>query len=151
MRILAIDPGTEKSAWVVWDSKNGTILWAEKESNEILLTRLRSHGFFERAVIEGISSFGMPVGREVFETCYFIGRCLEITNGHSQVLPRHAVKVHICHNPRAKDSNIRQALIDRFGPPGTKKNPGLLYGISGDLWQALALAITFAETTEVFG
>jgi hypothetical protein len=27
--------------------------------------------------------------------------------------------------------------------PGTKKNPGLLYGVSGDVWAALALGVTW--------
>jgi hypothetical protein len=41
---------------------------------------------------------------------------------------------------RAKDANIRQALIDKLGAVGTKKAPGPLYGISGHLWAALAVA-----------
>ncbi len=41
--------------------------------------------------------------------------------------------------------NIRQALIDRFGPPGKKKAPGATYGLSGDMWSALAVAVTFTD------
>lgn len=36
---------------------------------------------------------------------------------------------------------MRQALIDRFGAPSTKKAPGLLYGVSSHMWAALALAV----------
>jgi hypothetical protein len=43
---------------------------------------------------------------------------------------------------RAKDQNIRQALIDRLGPPGTKKNPGPTYGVTSHMWSALAVAVT---------
>ncbi|MGH7470493.1 MAG: hypothetical protein ACRENP_21315 [Longimicrobiales bacterium] len=50
--------------------------------------------------------------------------------------------MHLCKNPKAKDQNIRQALIDLLGAPGTKKNPGPTYGISGDAWSALAIAVT---------
>jgi hypothetical protein len=46
---------------------------------------------------------------------------------------------------KAKDGNIRQALIDRFGPVGTKKNPGWFYGFSGDVWQAYAVGVTYAD------
>jgi hypothetical protein len=53
---------------------------------------------------------------------------------------RNAVKLHICGTPRAKDPNIRQALIDKYGAPGTKKNPGPTYGVSSHLWSALAIA-----------
>ena len=37
---------------------------------------------------------------------------------------RSAVKLHQCGSNRAKDANVRQALIDKMGPPGTKKAPG---------------------------
>ena len=47
---------------------------------------------------------------------------------------------------KAKDSNIRQALIDRFGPVGTKKNPGWFYGVSKDVWAAIAVGgVTFHD------
>ena len=62
------------------------------------------------------------------------------------------VKSHLCHSAKANDSNIRQALIDRWGGDqvaiGRKKAPGPLYGFSGDMWAALAVAVTAAETTE---
>jgi hypothetical protein len=63
-------------------------------------------------------------------------------------IPRLKVKLHLCHDSRAKDANIRAALIDRFGKPGTKKNPGALYGVTRDLWSALAVAITFWDTNQ---
>jgi hypothetical protein len=96
---------------------------------------------------------GMAVGAEVFETCFWSGRFAErwFDNGGTwDRIKRHQVKMHICGNMRAKDANIRTALIDMFGPGkekaiGTKKNPGPLYGVSGDVWQALAVAVTYAE------
>ena len=47
---------------------------------------------------------------------------------------------------RKQDSNIRQSLINRFGSPGTKKCKGITYGISGDQWSALGVAVTAKET-----
>lgn len=97
-------------------------------------------------VIEKIASFGMPVGAEVFETVFWSGRFAE-AYGIERVhrITRIEVKNHICHSSRAKDGNIRQALIDRFGVVGTKKNPGPLFGISGDLWASLAVAVTWHD------
>ena len=54
-------------------------------------------------------------------------------------------KINLCGNMKAKDSNIRQALIDRFGVVGTKKNPGWFYGVSKDVWQAIAVGVTYYD------
>jgi hypothetical protein len=64
-------------------------------------------------------------------------------------LPRRQVKVAICGDTKAKDANIRAALLDRFGgskAKGTKAKPGPLYGMTADMYSALAIAVTFAET-----
>ena len=66
-------------------------------------------------------------------------------------MPRLKVKQHICHDSRAKDSNIIQALVDRFAygqrnrGKGIKKEPGFFYGFKADIWQAFALAVTFFD------
>jgi hypothetical protein len=63
------------------------------------------------------------------------------------LLPRRVVKLALCGDSRAKDANIRQALIDRFGGSaavGRKAAPGPLYGIHRDVWSALAIAVTYA-------
>jgi len=46
---------------------------------------------------------------------------------------------------RAKDANIRQALLDLIGPQGTKKTPGPTYGIKSHTWAALAVAVYAAN------
>lgn len=146
MKILAIDPGTTMSAYVVFDGT--TIFDKGKVDNSVM------HGYLstcdaEIMVVEMIASYGMAVGKEVFETCVFIGRLIEkwtIQTGkpHLRIF-RKDIKMHICGSMKAKDGNIRQALIDRFGEPGTKKNPGVTYGISADVWQALALAVYYYD------
>jgi hypothetical protein len=67
------------------------------------------------------------------------------------MLYRTNVKMYLCHKTaKINDAIIRQVLIDRFGPGkdkaiGKKKTPGPLFGIVGDQWAALALAVTFAD------
>jgi len=144
IRIIAVDPGPKESAVLQWDGE-GVI-------NPRILTNdaLRSWFLdFETdgwtIAIEMIACYGMPVGAETFETCLFIGRLQEIAGVKElpcQLVYRRDVKRHICNNIFAGDPNVRQALIDRFGPPGTKKNPGRLYGVHKHLWSALAVAIT---------
>jgi hypothetical protein len=146
--LLAIDPGPEKSALIRWLAPR--ISFARYAENSEILALLRSwRDGTDPLAIEQVASYGMPVGAEVFETVYWSGRFAE-AYGADRVrrIPRLKVKLHLCHDSRAKDANIRQALIDRFGKPGTKKEPGVLYGIKGDLWAALALAVTAAETPQ---
>lgn len=87
---------------------------------------------YDLLVIEMIASYGMAVGKEVFDTCVWIGRFKETAiMNHKKVeyIYRKDEKMNICHSMKAKDSNIRQALIDRFGEVGTKKNPRLVLWI----------------------
>lgn len=110
---------------------------------------MRDANLVDALAIEMIASYGMPVGREVFETCVWIGRFIEAWGGPYTLVYRKDVKLHLCGQPRAKDSNIRQALIDRYGGKdravGKKATPGPLYGVSADVWSALAIAVTFAD------
>lgn len=101
-----------------------------------------------RVAIEMVASYGMPVGEDVFETVVWIGRFMQVSGCPEKVerIKRHEVKMHLCHNARAKDANIRQALIDKLGPQGTKKNPGPTYGVKSHAWAALAVAVTAHET-----
>jgi hypothetical protein len=97
-----------------------------------------------------IACYGMPVGAEVFETCVWIGRFLQRWEGPYSLVYRREVKLHLCDSARAKDANVRQALIDRFGPGkqkaiGLKASPGPLFQIKADLWAALGVAVTFAD------
>jgi len=152
MRLLAIDPGPVESAYVLYDTTRRTPITFAKGSNynmrEVLLSR---HLAEDLVVIEMIASYGMAVGAEVFETCVWIGRFIEATDSPRRRIFRRDVKLHLCGSARAKDSNIRQALIDRYGPGkdaaiGRKASPGVLYGIKADVWAALAVAVTAADT-----
>lgn len=148
--MLAIDPGTTESAFVVLGSGR-TILMHGKMPNGQLLEQIADlcRSGASACSIEMIASYGMAVGREVFETCLWVGRFMDRALpicGEVRLLYRAEVKSHLCHSQKAKDGNIRQALIDRLGAPGTKKAPGPTYGISGDRWAALAVAVTAFET-----
>ena len=163
--LMAIDPGDTQSAWVIYDLGIKRVVVAALEPNEQLLTRLAhpSKEIFgcvppDVLVIEMVASYGMPVGRTIFDTVVWIGRFYEAwarsrADTWSQLLTRKSVKMHLCGSTKAKDSNIAQAIFDRYGgdskrAKGTKKAPGPLYGFHGDMFAALAVAITAAETEE---
>lgn len=148
--IVAIDPGTTESAWCALDGEK--IIAFGKDPHTTLRARLRSewNPASDLLAIEMIASYGMPVGREVFETCLWIGRYLEaweMRSGTCKLVYRKEVKVFHCESVRATEANIRAALLDRFGPGrekaiGTKREPGPLYGLKGDCWAALAVGLT---------
>ena len=155
--ILAIDPGNLQSAYVVM-GRDLRPLEFEKTENEELLARIPQlmdrYGDLSLA-IEMVASYGMPVGREVFETCFWAGMLWQAANvKEKRLIYRMDEKLCLCHDSRAKDANIRQALIDRFayGVPnkgkGTKKEPGWFYGFSADVWQAYAVGVTCADMVE---
>lgn len=143
--IVAIDPGTTTSGVVVWCPVARKVLSAHSamDNAEVRMNMLNSW-ITERIVCEWIQAMGMAVGKETFETCRFIGRLEEIALERGQpfqLITRGTVKLKLCGSMRAKDPNIRQALLDLLGVVGTKKSPGPLYGVSSHAWQALACAI----------
>ncbi|MEO2054706.1 MAG: hypothetical protein ABGX83_05345 [Nitrospira sp.] len=155
--ILGIDPGTERSAYVLYDGTiiDKGILFNDNLLQEIAFIAQHRGACIDLLAVEMVASYGMAVGRTVFETCVWIGRFIQAVKDHSwaeewQYVYRKDVKIHLCNSMRAKDSNIRQALMDRYGSTrqaaiGVKANPGPLYGFSKDMWSALAIAITAHE------
>ncbi len=143
MKVLAIDPGSELSGMMVWDGRD--VKFHAVMKNAELLVCLGDPDIKPDVVAcEMVQSYGMAVGAEVFETCYFIGAIMRECSHlglHFHRVYRREVKMHLCNDPKAKDPNIRQALIDRFGPIGTKKEPGPLYGVVSHAWSALAVGV----------
>ena len=151
--LLAIDPGPTESAWVVWDGER-IIEHGKAECAEVLNV-MRSGRCLTHVVCERIRSYGMPAGAELFETAEWCGRYQQaaVDQGIQWCwMTRKDVKLNLCGQTRAKDANIRQAIIDRFGGSiaiGRKASPGPLYGTSGDVWAALAVALTWCDLRTV--
>jgi hypothetical protein len=142
--ILAIDPGTTHSAFVQYNGQivdHGHI--PNEEMRQILIGRE-----YDRVACEMIASYGMAVGASTFETCVWIGRFIEISRVDVELIFRKDIKLFLCGTMRAKDANVRQALLDLIGPQGTKKNQGPTYGIKSHTWSALAVAVYAAETNK---
>lgn len=152
-RILAIDPGTTQSGWCLFiDGKpegSGVV------GNDEVLTMICDHndnfGPIGVLAVEMVASYGMAVGKETFRTVWWSGRFAQawlMLQSHDRLLEvyRAEVKTEICKSQKANDSNIRQAIIDRYGGKdaaiGKKATPGPLYGVKSHAWAALAVAIT---------
>lgn len=173
--ILAIDPGNEYSAYVLYETcltdlhkqrEKLNIIEFGKYLNRDMLSIIAST-YAEHLAIEMPACYGMAVGKTIMHTCRWVGRFQDrfehLTGRESYLVYRKAkneedgingICMHICKNNTANDSNIRRAIIDRYPATGggktpqigTKAQPGPLYGVSKDIWSALAVAITFSET-----
>jgi hypothetical protein len=142
VNVLGIDPGPELTAFVWFDgSRVGLNGIVTNEEMLALLAQAQTHG--ANIFCEDIASYGMAVGASVFLTCIWIGRYWQRCADHASFnrVFRRDVKLHLCNSPRAKDGNVRQALLDRIGPQGSKKSQGPTYGIKSHVWAALAVAV----------
>lgn len=157
MNVLAIDPGNVMSGWCIIDDQTLKPIDFNKTENHLLLEFLDREGNVipvHKVVIERVASYGMAVGKEVFQTCEWIGRFTQRAEdlGYPvEYIYRRQEKLHICGDSKAKDSNIRQALIDRFAEhdlkngKGTKDHPDWFYGFRSDVWTAYAVGLTYIE------
>lgn len=155
MKILAIDPGNEYSGYAIIEMPEFKLVSFGKEHNDEILCMV-SHPCDHNAdaiAIEMIASYGMPVGKDVFDTCLWIGRFYEriLQKEKVQFVYRKDEKIALCGSTKAKDSNVKQALIDRYAThdfktgKGTKKDPDTFYGVTADAWQAIAVGVTYYE------
>lgn len=151
MKILAIDAGNTYSGVAIVELPEFRLVWFGKLPNEEIYDVVKNFHIDEVA-LEMVACYGMPVGKDVFETCVWIGRFIEQLKGHKiSYVYRKDEKMCLCGSLKAKDSNIRQALINRYAKhdfktgKGTKKNPDVFYGVANDVWSAIAVAVTHYE------
>jgi hypothetical protein len=177
MIAYGIDPGTEHSGVVAYDTERCIVLEAGEVSNLSLLVHLRDsesnrlHLTLDQVYIETIEPMGLPVGRSTLETMRWVGRFQEAWERYTYMtaimVSRGDEKTLLCgaatfRDPKSgrrrsvTDAQIRQAIIDRFPATGggktpqvgTKKQPGPLYGVKGHAWSALAVVLTGLEITK---
>lgn len=174
MKIMAIDPGTTESAYVILDDQY-QILSADKVGNDVILSIIADAPGLDAVIIEDIeprysstdkSAAGAVMGQSTIETIKAFGRfswqaslrglmvgsifrrdersCLIPTKRNGlPPLPETA--------PKHADGQIRVSLIRRFARHdkergrGTMANPDTFYGFHGDMWQAMAVGVTWLD------
>lgn len=154
--ILGIDPGPEKSGWVLYDTIRKRIE-AQGISPIFEIATIITHAHV--IWIEMVACYGMAVGADVLETAVNIGQIMtygRCSNIAVNRITRPEVCHHLCHNRGATKAEVKTAIIDRFDPmrrfgkygKGTKKNPGPLINIRDHEWDALAVALYGADQLE---
>jgi len=144
--VLGIDPGQEKSGYVVVNAE-GVILRYGVVENWAVLSEISVIPSDDWVAIEIIESYGQAIGKTTIDTIEWIGRFTQARDGDIYRVSRRNAKKCICGTTKSNDSDVRAALILRYGPTkekaiGTHKNPGPLYGVTSHAWQALAVALT---------
>lgn len=157
--IIAIDPGSEESGYVILDEDLRPQEFGKITNDELLgvigavdaNNQTYSKGEVHMA-IEMVACYGMPVGKEVFDTCVWIGRFWEAAWSMKKTkIYRKDEKINLCQSMKANDANITQALVDRFATgqknhgKGTKKDPSYFFGFKKDIWQAYAVGVTYHD------
>ena len=117
-RVLSLDPGTTRTGWcIIEDGVPTDWGWSENDLVRDLIQN-PSDGWQE-LVIEDIGNYGTPMGRDTIETIKWMGRFdqahFDHWKEHTTFIMRPTIKTHLCGVASAKDGNVRQALIDRFG------------------------------------
>lgn len=152
MRILAIDPGSTESGWLILN--DGVIQNFGKHLNENMITNFSCYGEgIDITVIEEIKGFGRIASKYEFEAAFWSGRFYQKANGSVKLVSRPEIRKHWLGKRNGNDAMVREALINHFGGPvkiptkGKAKNPfkleppEVLRGITKDCWSALAIAL----------
>ncbi len=140
MQILAIDPGPVRSGWCL-TAEDGYILYAGKDENAAVRDKIERTTL---VILEGISSYGMPVGKSVFETCYETGKFLiwaEHMSHYGPILTlrRDYMKYFCGKRFKRNDSGLYSALKEKYG-----RLPAFVG--NSDKRSACALALYWFET-----
>jgi hypothetical protein len=149
--ILGLDPGPEKSGLVLYDHASRAIHGAWVGPNPRVRSYLRSYrgDIEDLLVVEELRARGQPCYQQVLETAIELGRAVECWQGRVERISRDEVKRHLLGTSRGSDANVRAALVDRWGGKsqaiGTRRAPGPLYGVAGDAWAALGVAVVWAD------
>lgn len=139
MTVLGVDPGTTESG-ICLVGGNYDIHESHKMPSLDVVQFIRN-AMPSVVVCESIQAYGMAVGREVFETCYWIGEYRQACRqcGVPFVLyPRPEYARAIAGVQKVTDSVLRQALLLRFG--GDKKGEPL-FKLKGSTDQRSAFAV----------
>lgn len=148
--VFAIDAGDTLSGFAILEHKSkllripGMKTFGKVPNEEILELIKMWHGRCDFAI-----EFPYPknntVPFEVFAMTAWVGRMEQVIldlGSTSTRIFRHRQKSVMCRSGAATDAMIRASVIDLLGGKGTKSNPGPTFGVTADVWQAIAVGIT---------
>lgn len=156
-KILAIDPGPQDSAGVIWDTEKEIIVEKWHQLNVKILPGLMSFKIGDQGVeiiaIEDPQAQRRPASNDFINTVQWSARFYQALYQNLygekydalQLIPYSAISSHFCGIANAKEKFVKEELLKRYGPQGSKSKQGKLYGISGHCWSALAVSVYVAD------
>jgi len=144
VNILAIDPGTTESAYVIFNPEENKILGLGLLDNVLFTHKLM--GLRKQRdlvmVLERIKSYGGMVGDSIFTTCAWSGIFVN-TFGVDRVwlMGRREVLSRLDITGGSTDRQVRERVIAVLGN---------IKGMKKDVWQAAGLALAFASNSGKF-
>ena len=156
--VFAIDPGPTQSAWMLfkWDLGRPILHMGIDENQDVLASAMHGYRGMQCAIEKVVPYYGNAknpriIGQSTIDTAMWIGRFMQAWGSEmTTLMPYREISMHLCGCAGATDPALHQALIDRFGgtmraAKGLKKTPGPLYGVKTHLWNALGVAVTYAD------
>lgn len=131
--IVAIDTGSDKSAFVMYNKETKQLADRHWLPNIELIERLRkyySSGEVELVLIEMSASYGMPIGIQVLINCLIIGMFAQLAKQYNlpvKLIFRKTIKLELCGALRkVNDSAVNITIRDMYwGDPGSKSKKNL--------------------------
>ena len=159
--ILALDPGTVESGWVLWDLAEMRVIRSGVDDNDFVEDRLCFQfggAEWDACVIERPAPMGQVLGRDLLETIWTAARftcAAEAIAAFGDVTIQHIermeVKRQLLGRTTGNDTQVNAAVrayvanhhhITEKEVKGTKKAPGPCFGIKSHAWAALAVCLT---------
>lgn len=172
--VAAIDPGPKQSG-VAWVGDQGEFLHGEIMPNEYVFFSVQKQILLlggtkftvEELLVEHTQPYtlttksgGSFFPKQILQTAVWVGRFwqswYDFYGTDPKIISRRDVKkILLGHGGSAQDKHVMENIIKRYGGEtrqqvvGTQKNPGPLYGVKGDIWAALAVALAWLKTEGV--
>ncbi len=159
MLILGIDPGSTKSGWALWQPGRKVHASGNEPGgaweNERFINACRTAPSLDNidlVVIERIVIYQASTD-DIHNTIVYYGRLIEVLNqrgANVMLLKRSEICkiLGISGGKGSRDAKVTARMKEIVGDPGTKKEPGPAYGVSGHSWQALSAAVAGYKQTK---
>jgi len=159
--IIGIDPGTNSSGVVRYDTADKRVTLAHKAlgaDGVLQLIHNQAQAGHGHIAIERVQAQGQA-GGDLFRTIELTGRlwqqaeCSEIP--YTLMYRRQVLRfLDVLGQHGNRDVLVRARLIEMFGGTrrsacGLKASPGPCYGVSSHAWSALAVALAVEDTLRV--